>query len=363
VRRGEQQRSRGREVTIYDVAEAAGVSTATVSNVLRGTKYVRPELQKRVQEAIAALDYRPNRTAKSVRLRRSRTIGVVVPDITVGLFYAIVRRIERRAAFTDYQIILADTQEDISVERDRVRTLIQRQIDGLIVVPCGDDSPVLEELRERGTPTVLLDRVGRDIDFDSVSADNVAAAREGTQHLISLGHHRIVLLASDPSLRNIRERIEGYQHALEQAGLSAFEKVLVVGRNAADTVSPALKPLLQEVARPTALFAVTQSVAIGTLKTIWECGLNLPTDMSLLAFDDSEWFTALRPFLSTIRQPADDFADQAWSMLIARLSNDRSPKLHAEVHCSLVIRESTGPRQGVAAPQDIRARPALDPRG
>jgi LacI family transcriptional regulator, galactose operon repressor len=355
MRRGDKQRSRERGTTIYDVAEAAGVSTATVSNVLRGTKYVRAELHKRVQDAIAAIDYRPNRVAKTLRFRRSRTIGVVVPDITVGLFYAIVRRIEQRAAFTDYQIILADTQEDISSERDRVRALIQRQIDGLIVVPCGDDSPVLEELRERGIPTVLLDRVGREIDFDSVSADNMAATREGTQHLISLGHRRIILLASDPSLRNIRERIEGYHQALQQAGLSALEQVLVVGRDAANTVSPVLKPLFQEVPRPTALFAVTQSVAIGTLKAIWECGLKLPADVSLLAFDDSEWFTALRPFLSTIRQPAEDFADQAWSMLMARLSNDRSPKLHAEVHCSLIIRESTGPYKGNSAKKGLSA--------
>ena len=343
MRRGDKSSFKDRGATIYDVAEAAGVSTATVSNVLRGTRYVRPDLQKRVQDAIAALDYRPNRTAKSLRERRSRTIGVVVPDITVGLFYGIVRRIEQRAAFTDYQIVLADTQEDFSSERDRVRALIQRQIDGLIIVPCRDDSPVLEDLRERGIPTVLLDRVGRDTDFDSVSADNAAASREGTRHLISLGHQRIVLLASDPSLRNIQERIEGYREALQEAGLSAFEKILVVGRNAADTVSPILKPLLQEDPRPSALFAVTQSVAIGTLKTIWETGLDLPADISLLAFDDCEWFTALRPFLSTIRQPADDFADQAWSMLIARLNNDRSPKLHAEVHCSLVVRESTAP--------------------
>jgi LacI family transcriptional regulator, galactose operon repressor len=100
---------------------------------------------------------------------------------------------------------------------------------------------------------------------------------------------------------------------------------------------------LQEAARPSALFAVTQSVAIGTLRTIWEAGLDLPADISLLGFDDCEWFTALRPFLSTIRQPAEDFADHAWSMLMARLNNDRSPKLHAEVHCSLVIRESTAP--------------------
>ncbi len=334
---------KNRGATIYDVAEAAGVSTATVSNVLRGTRYVRPDLQKRVQDAIAQFDYRRNRAAKSLRERRSRTIGVVVPDITVGLFSGIVRRIEQRAAFTDYQIILADTQEDFAAERDRVRALIQRQIDGLIIVPCRDDSPVLEDLKERGIPTVLLDRVGRDTDFDSVSADNVAASREGTRHLISLGHQRIILLASDPSLRNIQERLDGYREALQEAGLSAFEKVLVVGRNATGTVSSVLKPLLQEDPKPSALFAVTQSVAIGTLKTIWETPLNLPSDISLLAFDDCEWFTALKPFLSTIRQPADDFADQAWSILMARLNNDRSPKLHAEVHCSLIVRESTAP--------------------
>jgi LacI family transcriptional regulator len=345
VQKGGKGSAKDRGATIYDVAEAAGVSTATVSNVLRGTRYVRADLQKRVQDAIASLDYRRNRAAKGLRERRSRTIGVVVPDITVGLFSGIVRRIEQRAAFTDYQIILADTQEDFASERDRVRALIQRQIDGLIIVPCRDDSPVLEDLRERGTPTVLLDRVGRDTDFDSVSADNVAASREGTRHLISLGHQRILLLASDPSLRNIQERLEGYREALQEAGLTSFEKVLVVGRNAADTVSPVLKPLLQANPRPSALFAVTQSVAIGTLKTIWEAEFNLPADISLLAFDDCEWFTALKPFLSSIRQPADDFADQAWSMLMARLNNDRSPKLHAEVHCSLVIRESTAPHR------------------
>jgi LacI family transcriptional regulator len=356
VRRTDNRSFKDRGATIYDVAEAAGVSAATVSNVLRGTRYVRPDLQKRVQDAIVALDYRPNRAAKSLRERRSRTIGVVVPDITVGLFYGIVRRIEQRAAFTDYQIVLADTQEDFSSERERVRALIQRHIDGLILVPCRDDSPVLDDLRERGIPTVLLDRVGRDTDFDSVSADNAAASREGTRHLISLGHQRIILLASDPTLRNIQERVEGYREALQEAGLPKLEKVLVVGRNAADTVSPILKPFLQESPRPSALFAVTQSVAIGTLKTLWETGLDLPGDISLLAFDDCEWFTALRPFLSTISQPAEDFADQAWSMLMARLNNDRSPKLHAQVHCSLVVRESTAPCRDRAT---IKAMPRV----
>lgn len=211
MRRNEEKKTgNNRSPTIYDVAKAARVSTATVSNVLRGSRYVRPDLHKRVLDASGALGYSPNRTASNLRERRSRTIGVVVPDITVGLFHEIVRRVEQRAACTDYQIVLADTQEDVSAERERILALIRRQIDGLIVVPCRDDSPVLEDLRERGIPTVLLDRIGSDTDFDSVSADNVAATREGTRHLISLGHRRITLLASDPNLRNIQERIQGY---------------------------------------------------------------------------------------------------------------------------------------------------------
>ena len=342
-----------RSATIYDVAQAAGVSTATVSNALRGTRHVRPDLQKRVQDAIAALGYTPQRATPGLNERRSRTVGVVVPDITTGLFTNIVRRIEQRAACTDYQIILADTQEDFSSESERVRALVKRKIDGLIFVPCRDDSPVLEELRERRIATVLLDRVGRDIDFDSVSADNAGATREGTRHLIALGHRRIALVASDPNLGAIRARIQGYQEALHEADLSQFENVLITGQNAPEAVKAVLKPLLLKASRPSALFPVTEHMTFGTLKTIGEVGLNLPNDLSLLAFDDCEWFTALRPFLSSIRQPAEDFADQAWSILMARLNNDRSSTLHSEVHCSLVIRESTIPYQGQAVNEAV----------
>lgn len=250
------------------------------------------------------------------------------------------------ADFTDYQLILTDSQEDPAWERERVRALIRRKIEGLIVIPCRDDSPMLEDVRQSGIPTVLLDRVAKGTDFDHVLLDNAAAAREGTRHLISLGHRRILLLASDPSLRNVRERIEGYQEALAEADLSGFESVLVAGRNEAEHARQALLPVLAGPGRPSALFAVTQTMTIGALQTLWEAGLELPKDVSLLAFDDSEWFTALKPFVSTLRQPTDDFADQAWAMLMARLNNDCSPALQSEVHCSLVIRESTIPYRG-----------------
>jgi len=348
-----------RGATIHDVARAAGVSTATVSNVLRGTRYVGPELQQRVQDAIAALQYSPNSVAASLRERRSRTIGVVVPDITNGLFPAIVRRLAKRAAFTDYQLILTDSQEDFAWERERVRALIQRKVDGLLVMPCRDDSPMLEDVRQSGIPTVLLDRVAKDTDFDHVMLDNVAAAREGARHLISLGHRHILLLASDSGLRNIQERIKGYREALTEAKLSKFENVVVAGRNEAELGRQALGLALSGEGRPSALFALTEMMTIAALQTIREAGLELPNDISLLAFDDCEWFRAVRPSITTLSQPADDFADQAWSMLMARLNNDRSPTLRSEVHCTLVIRETLA---AVRASRRKRSRAHSSPR-
>ena len=326
--------------TLRDIALAAGVSTATVSNVLRGARYVGPELEKRVRDAIASLDYRPNALAASLREGRSHTIGLAVPDITTGLFTAIVRRIEKRGACTDYQIILVDTEEDVASERERIAALIRRKIDGLIVIPCYDDSPVLEDLRRSKIPTILVDR-GNDPEFDSVLADNLPAAREGTRHLTSLGHRNIMLLASEAALSNIQGRILGYREALAEAGLSMFENVVLAGANETDYVKPALDQLLTRERSPSAIFAVTQKMTTGALQAIAEAGLFVPNDISLLAFDDCEWFRSFRPFLSTVSQPADDFADHAWAMLMARLNNDRSPKLHKEVHCTLVVREST----------------------
>jgi len=196
-------------------------------------------------------------------------------------------------------------------------------------------------VRQSGIPTVLLDRVAKGTDFDHVMLDNVAAAREGTRHMVSLGHRHILLLASDPSLRNIQERIEGYREALAEADLSGCENVLVAGCNEAERARQVLMPVLASEGRPSALFAVTQTMTIGALQTLWAAGLELPKDVSLLAFDDSEWFTALKPFVSTLRQPTDDFADHAWAILMARLNNDHSPTLHSEVHATLVVREST----------------------
>ena len=176
-----------------DVAEAAGVSTATVSNVLHGLRFVGPEKRRRaVAPAVGDVAH----------------IGIVVPDITTSFFSAMVRRLEELAAGSNYQILLAESQEDTLRERERIQALIGRQADGLIVVPCVDRSPALDDIRQSGTPAVIFDRVAAEIDFDSVEVDNIGAAREGTRHLVALGHRDIAFLASDAATYVIGETVE-----------------------------------------------------------------------------------------------------------------------------------------------------------
>jgi LacI family transcriptional regulator len=335
-----QQAVRNPRPTIRDVAEAAGVSTATVSNVLRGTRYVGPTREKRVRDAIELLGYSPNWVAASLRSRRSGVIGIVVPDITNSFFATVVRQIEELAARSDYQILLADTQEDPVREKERVLALIRRQVDGLILTPCRDQSETLEEIRKSKIPTVIVDRVEDGSEFDSVSATNVDAACEGCRHLISLGHRRITMLVSEPLLRNIAERIQGYRKALAEAGLSKFAMVVVSGLSSEQAQS-ALRPIVTSDDRPTAIFAATNFLALGALRAIWEAGLSVPETISLLAFDDCEWMTALRPFLSAIRQPIEKIAQAAWTALTDRQAGRRIEPLCRELPCTLLVREST----------------------
>ncbi|MBV8417618.1 MAG: LacI family DNA-binding transcriptional regulator [Verrucomicrobia bacterium] len=331
--------------TIRDVAEAAGVSTATVSNVVRGTCFVRAERQKKVLDAIETLGYSPNLMAAGLRARRSRMVGIVVPDITTSFFGSVVRRIEELASGSNYQILLADTQENGERELERVRALVQRQADGLILIPCRDSARTLEDIRKSKIPTVLVDRTVRDSELDIVSADNSAAAREGCRHLISLGHRKITFLVSDPKLRNITERIQGYREGMIEAGLSRSISI-VAGGMTSDQAHTSLRRAFRQADRPSAIFAATHVMALGALRAIWETGCTLPAAISLLAFDDCEWMTALRPFLSTLRQPIAEMAQEAWLVLTERIQGHRLERVTREFPCTLVIRESTVPPDG-----------------
>lgn len=334
--------------TIRDVAARAGVATATVSNVLTGRRSVGADKQRLVLEAVAALGYRPNHLAASLRRQQTRTIGIVVPDITNPFFTAIVRRIEEVAGAADYESVLVDCNESTVREGARLRALLARMIDGLIVAPTEDDLAAHAPLLPRLPSSVLIDRGFGTAGFDTVAADNNDAAWRGCRHLLELGHRDIALLASARELSNIRDRIAGYQRALAEAGCGGRARV-VLGGHGVESSRAAIEQELRRADRPTAVFAVTYPATLGAVKAIRALDLACPDDVSLLGFDESDWMTVLRPYVSTILQPSELIADRAWQLISARLARSAAPFEHVRLPCTLAVRESTKPPPADAA--------------
>jgi LacI family transcriptional regulator len=336
---------RTRAPTIHDVAERAGVSAATASNVVNGNRPVGKESRVRVLKAIADLGYRPNHLAAALRARRSRLIGVVVPEISNPFFASLVHGVEEQAAESDYELVLVSSSEDKAIEQRRIGALLDRQIEGLIVVPSSDDSfTALREKREGVLPpAVLVDRGCGSVGVDTVGAECMAGAYAATRHLIELGHRDIAVLTPSIGLANIRARIDGYTQALEDGGLGPRARVCVGGQQL-DALRGAIEQDLHRADRPTAIFALTNVAALAAIKAVRALGLDIPGDVSIVGFDDFDWMCALRPYLTTVAQPVDEFASSAWRLLMQRLSGAANTEdIRIELPCALRVRESTGP--------------------
>jgi LacI family transcriptional regulator len=335
-----------RAPTIRDVAVLAGVSVATASNVVNGNRPVGEESRWRVTSAISALGYRPNRLASALRARSSRLIGMVVPDITNVFFAGLIHGIEEHAAESGYDLVLVSSGEDEATERRRIEALIDRQIDGLLVVPTTDASILpLREGRRASLmpPTVLLDRGFGAPGFDTVGAECAAGAYAATQHLIELGHRDIAVLGHSIHQANISARIEGYRRALDEASLGARARLCVAGHGL-DSLRGAIDQELYRADRPTAIFALTNVAALAAIKAVRALGLDIPGDISVLGFDDFDWMCALRPYLTTVAQPVEEFASCSWRLLMQRISGVAElPEIRIELPCTLKVRESTGP--------------------
>jgi LacI family transcriptional regulator len=326
--------------TVHDVAALAGVAPASVSNVLTGRRQVTEDLRQRVLAAIATLGYRPNQLASSLRLRRSHTIGIVVPDLTNPFFAALVHHLEDLAATDGYEILLASSNEDEAREMVRLQTLQSRRIDGLILAPARDDTSSLAKLQPPLPPTVLMDRGFEHDAFDTVAIDNAGAAHQGCRHLLDLGHRDIAFVVSCPMLANMQERIRGYRSALAESGLAQSGHI-ISGDFDVGSCQQAVEQVLRHRARPTAIFTANYVATLGAIKAIRNLGLEIPRDVSLLGFDDADWMAVLRPYLSVIVQPVEQIAASVWQLLTARLRTANTPPEHIRLPCSMALRDST----------------------
>jgi LacI family transcriptional regulator len=326
-------KSRGRsgaQPTIADVARVAGVSAATAARVLGGYGYAGSETRQRVFDAAKSLAYQPNQLARSMATGRSKTIGVVVADIENLYFARAIRAITDTAKANGFGVVLANTDEDIELERDAVRVLLSNRIDGLIISPTSSiEVDHLIGARDMGCPFVLLDRRVPVLNADTFAIDNFRAAHEAVAFLTKQKHRRIALVSNAPShgeqqylISSVRERIDGYRAALHDAGIQIAPKLIVFGGWDTENLANQLRKLCQSSNPPTAFLATDSSVALVLLSVLREMNLSIPDQVSLVCFDDADWTAAVTPPLTVVSQPIKELATAATEDLITRLQGE-----------------------------------------
>ncbi|MDQ0931786.1 LacI family DNA-binding transcriptional regulator [Streptomyces turgidiscabies] len=333
--------------TMADVARHAGVSVATVSHVLNGTRVVRPATRQSVLDAIEVLGYSPNTLARSLVTARTRSIGLAVSAISNPYFTEILQGVEARAMEHGYSLLLADPHDDPEHERKVVQLLHERRVDGVIVAPSADPGALIAYLTRHGVPTVFLDRlVDTPADstprFDQVCAENAEPMARLMAHLTALGHKRVGLVAGRPGLSTTAERIAAYRIGLASAGLPHDERLVAHGDSEPEGAERATAALLALAAPPTALVTADNAMTIGALRALRGRGLTVPDDLALCCFDDFTWADLLTPGLTAIAQPGRDIGAQAVRLLLDRLADPDRPARTVRLPCTFVHRESCG---------------------
>ncbi|RUT26513.1 LacI family transcriptional regulator [Asaia sp. W19] len=329
------------KVSIRHVAEAAGVSVATVSNVVRGRKNVSDAVRARVEKTIDTLGYLPNRAAMQLREGRNRIVGVLVPSLDNPFFTAIIASIENCARRDGYDIIVASAGEDSALASSRLKALLSWRPAGMIVLPNDDRFADAGLLDASGVPYVVLDRLPGASAADTVAVDNEQAATEIAAHLAGLGHRHMLVVATTLSLANIRERCAGILAYCARAGLPE-PRVLEVGHHFEDG-PPGLTEALAGANAPSAVIALTNSITLGALRCLHQSGYAVPGDMSLVGYDDYAWMRATLPPITAICQPVDALGAEGWSRLMLRIAGESTAPLQVRLACTLVVRGSTAP--------------------
>lgn len=326
---------------IEDVAREAGVSTATVSRVLAGKPYVSEELRRRVLEAARALNYRPSRVARSLRVQRSRIIGLIISDIQNPFFTSIVRAVEDVAQQQQYSVFLCNSDEDSDKEATYVELMLAEQVSGLIVAPTARSNDLYRKLVAMQVPVIAIDRRVSDVAMDMVVCDNVRAAREVVSHLVEGGYRRIAAVLSGLEISTGAERYQGYVEALTSHGLAVQPELVRTGSPRTPNGYAMTMDLLQQSPPPDAIFAGNNLLTVGALHAIHDLGLRIPEDIGFAAFDEMDWMFLVKPALTVVKQPTYEMGQRAAELLLQRIADPSRPAQVVTLQPTIKLRESS----------------------
>lgn len=335
------------------IARKAGVSISTVSRVMNGSKPVSPELQKRVYDAVKQMDYKPNSIARSLILNKTNLIGVVVPDVSNSFHAQLLSGIEGYAAQADYGVIICNVYRSLDKKQSYFNLMLERHVDGIILLHDNtlDELSAFQKISSIPLVYASVPVEGAAIPF--VGIDEVSAAYEAVQYLISKGHQEIGLIYGECYALG-RLRKEGYCKALRDHGIPVTEDFMVHKPSSVDCGYQAMEQLLKLGKHPSAVFCVSDEMAVGALDCVLDRGLKVPEDISLIGFDDIDLSQVVRPKLTTIHQPIHEIGSEAARLMIDMIerkgkgaAKQEEGKTASDVRSRIILKHSLVERETV----------------
>jgi DNA-binding LacI/PurR family transcriptional regulator len=334
--------------SIKKVAEVAGVSVGTVSHVITGSVPVSEPLRLKVQAAIRKLNYHPNHVARSLKTSKTRTLGIIVPDLTISFFPQVIRGAEAAARKSDYSLIAVNSDDEGERQRDLLSLLRSQRVEGILLVIAAAPTPLnqISLMIDAGIPIVCLDRIPDRVPVDSVSVEDLEAAEMGVRHLIEMGHRRIAIVTGPLALKNERRRLQGYRQALQGSSIPVEQELIWPGNLRQPEVTAMCRERLSSCgARPDAVFCTNGPTALAALRALRDCGLRTPEDIAFATFDELIVDDLFTPAITTVVQPAYDIGFRAAEILLDRINGEgRGETVTLRLPARLEVRSSSARR-------------------
>ena len=325
--------------TIYDVAEKAGVSIATVSKVINNTGRISDKTRKKVNLIMSELNYHPSFVASALTGKRTQTIGLLIPNIANPFYSEFARNLEDRAHELGYSIVICSTDYNEEKEKKYVSLLMRKQVDGFIITSGFTNVGLIQEVIDQKIPVALIAYSIPTLSLNSIGIDDYKAGYQATAHLAELGHKRIAVIAE--TVQSSNDRVRGYKDALKEYQLEFDINLYIETKATVEDGEIATDKLLNVEEPPTAIFAFNDILAIGTMQCAKKRGLSIPENLSVIGCDNT--ILALIPSLTTMGQPLREMGYEAADILIEEIEGKKTRKHQILLSPELVIRDSTGP--------------------
>jgi LacI family transcriptional regulator len=340
-----------KKVSLSDIADRLGISKTVVSLVLNGKgkeSRISDELREKVMEVAKELNYQPNLIARGLRTGKTNTIGLIIADLANPFFGKLGREIENEAAVAGYRVMFCSTDEKVEKFEHQLNMLVQELVDGLIISPPAGSEEQINVLEKSGKPYVLIDRYFPNINSNSVIIDNFQAAYNATTHLIEKGYRKIACIVLDIALLNIKERLNGYKKALEDAGINADDNLIKIlpFTHERNNIEEAIRELTTDGHHSAdALFFTTSKAGILGLESIHSLGLSIPGDVAVVSFDDLDAYRLSNPPVTAVSQPLKGIGVEAVRLLLEQINSKKrkTPRKRVVLEAKLIERESSQP--------------------